>query len=250
MIPSEAGTGPVIASTRSPTGVRQVLRTPRGSSGPGHRHRTARHPGNVPEEASFPAFGSFPSPQLWNDPIDHFGPSIGFLYRRTCPKSDRESRIPGAGTAPSVATPARRTGRPRLPAEHASTLPRGMKVAKSHTIPRPERGACVRARWATQISRTPQITGRELTFARGGTPPAATASALLWPEVGRSQRPTSRPSSAAGGVCPVAPTTPRNTAALANNISRPTLLDSRRPTALPHSQPNPTQPLRNSMRTP
>jgi hypothetical protein len=39
------------------------------------------HLGNVPDEASFSAFGSFPSPQLWNYPIDLFEPSIGLLYR-------------------------------------------------------------------------------------------------------------------------------------------------------------------------
>jgi hypothetical protein len=37
--------------------------------------------GNVPDEASFPASGSFPSHQLANSPIEFLQPSSGLLAR-------------------------------------------------------------------------------------------------------------------------------------------------------------------------
>jgi hypothetical protein len=121
--------------------------------------RTEKHLGNVPTEASFPAIGSFPSPQLWNIPIDFFEPSIGQFYRRICQKYDphRPAIVAGASGAGGPAAPTRRGGPadPTGPQNTRATHPTPRAWDKSHSTRWFTGGACVRTRSAGHITPTP-----------------------------------------------------------------------------------------------
>jgi hypothetical protein len=180
-----------------------------------------------------------PQPRAVERPNRFFGPSTGTLYRQIRQKSDsarpflasqppRASRRPGPPEGPvprdrhvrGQGPPRTPADRPQPPADHGCPHLRGAKWDKSRPPPRFAGGSCVRARWAAHILSTPPIHGGELTFVRAGSGPSdrqprrrnrtsTTAHDLLLPGVGRSQRPTSLPNSATGGVTPATNPSPR-----------------------------------------
>jgi hypothetical protein len=115
--------GLTIAPLRRPSAIRQALRTLRGRRTPGKPHRTVKHLGNVPTDASFSAVGSFPSPHpSCETPRSTFlSPRLG----RYTAQSVRNLTLGGhwvrRDRPRASGARARRTDRPRSPTAHACT---------------------------------------------------------------------------------------------------------------------------------
>jgi hypothetical protein len=172
------------------------------------------------------------------------------LYTRICQKSDSQESIPCVGTAPGPSGPPRAPEPPRAPAapdrpasrpgEHASTHLSGVKVAQIPPATRSKGGPCLRARLGhTHPAHPTESSVGELTFLRDSTARTPRCPPFSGPESDApSARHPGQPARRAAAVQQRTPP-PETPHRPAHNISRPTLVDSRRPTALPRYQPNP-----------
>ena len=251
-----------VASTCWPSGIHQVLRAlrrvadTRKSSGPQDTWRTSQ------TRARFRRLGRFPAPSCETSTSIFLGPRVGWFTAEsvrnlTLRMAFRAGTGPCPGTAPCAGTATRRNrhaSEPPLRGNRPVPRPRRTdqaSLAGRARLPAPPRresgqispnppihgGSYLRARWATQILSTPPNHGGRVRFCRDDATYARRRPSFLLPRVGRFSAPTSWPTSAAGGGCQVAHTTPETPHCLAHTASRPALLDSRRPTALPRATP-------------